>query len=209
MSADRAGTVGTMKVNIKMAATPSPAANQNSACHSKCWAIAAASGKPSAPPTPSDELIMPMAEPTRSAGTLARSTLMPNGMIGMPNPCSPRPMITGSSESDRAAVNDPAVNASAQATSIGFGPYISPRRPNTGVATAAVSRVAVMAHDAFDGLVSSSLGSAGITGMISVCISETPIPARQRTAIRIPGCGGCAARIAFSVCRPTAWTIRS
>jgi hypothetical protein len=45
---------------------------------------------------------------------------------------------------------------------------MSPSRPNTGVATAAVSSVAVTAHDASDGLASRSFGSSGISGMMSV-----------------------------------------
>jgi XTP/dITP diphosphohydrolase len=36
----------------------------------------------------------------------------------------------------------------AQTMSIGLGPYISPSRPNTGVVTAAVNSVTVIAHDA-------------------------------------------------------------
>ena len=71
--------------------------------------------------------------------------------------------------------------------SIGFGPYMSPSRPNTGVATAAVSSVAVIAHDALDGLVFNSFGSSGISGMMSVCISETLMPAADSTAIENAG----------------------
>ena len=118
-----------------------------------------------------------IAAPTFSAGTQARSTLMPSGMIGMPKPCRPRPMISGNSELVLAANNDPAVRNTAQQISIGRGPCMSPSRPNTGVAIAAVSSVAVIAHDALAGLVFSSVGSSGSIGMISVCISDTPMPA--------------------------------
>ena len=95
-------------------------------------AMAAASGSPSAPPTPSDALINPIAAPTFSAGTQVRSTLMPSGMIGMPKPCSPRPMINGSREVVVAASSEPAVRNTAQQIRIGLAPYMSPRRPNTG-----------------------------------------------------------------------------
>ena len=90
--ADRAGpttptgTDGTMNANSRRRPPPSPAANQNSACQLKCSAIAADNGNPSAPPTPSDALIKPIAVPTRSAGTDARSTLMPSGMMGSAKP---------------------------------------------------------------------------------------------------------------------------
>jgi len=146
------------------------------------------SGRPSAPPTPSDALINPIAEPTRSAGTAARSTLIASGMIGIPSPCRPRPTMNGTSELVSAEVIEPAVSIAAQMIRIGLGPYMSPSRPNTGVATAAVNSVTVIAHDALVGLVSSSLGSSGTRGMIRVCISDTLIPAAARTAIRTPGC---------------------
>ena len=113
---------------------------------------------------------------------------MPSGMIGMPKPCSARPTTIGSSDVVIAAISEPPISISAQVISIGLAPYMSPSLPNTGVATAAVSSVAVTAHDASDGLASSSFGSSGISGMMSVCIRETLIPATERTAIRIAGC---------------------
>ena len=70
-------------------------------------------------------------------------------------------MISGNSELVLAANNEPAVRNSAQQISIGLGPYMSPSRPNTGVATAAVSSVAVIAHDALAGLVFSSVRQFG------------------------------------------------
>jgi hypothetical protein len=39
-----------------------------------------------------------------------------------------------------------------------------------------------------DGLVFSKFGSSGISGMMSVCINETLMPAAERTAIKTPGC---------------------
>jgi hypothetical protein len=176
-----------MNVNSKNDATPRPAANQNNACQLKCSAIAAESGSPSAPPTPSEALIKPIAVPTRSAGTVARSTLMPSGMIGNASPCRPRPTTKGISELVVAAISDPAVSTTAHTMRTGLGPYMSPSRPNTGVATAAVNNVAVMAHDALDGLAFSSFGSSGINGMMSVCIKDTLMPAADSTATRIPG----------------------
>ena len=76
----------------------------------------------------------------------------------------------------------------AQIINMGLGPYMSPKRPNTGVATAAVSSVTVIVHEALDGLVFSSSGSSGISGIIRVCVSDTLMPAAARTAIRTPGC---------------------
>ena len=96
--------------------------------------------------------------------------------------------MNGNRELVIAAINDPTVSVAAQTISIGLGPYMSPSRPNTGVVTAAVSSVTVIAHDALAGLVCSSVGSSGISGIISVCISDTLIPAAASTAIRTPGC---------------------
>ena len=129
---------------------PSPAAHQNSVCQSTFSAMNADSGSPSAPPTPSEELINPMADPTRSAGTAARSTLIASGMIGMPRPCRPRPTMNGTSELVDAEVTQPTASCRTD-DQIGLGPYMSPSRPNTGVATAAVSSVTVIAHEALAG----------------------------------------------------------
>lgn len=99
----------------------------------------------------------------------------------------PRPITNGMRVVLDAAITEPAINTIAQAIRIRFGPYRSPSLPNTGVATAAVSRVDVIAHDASEALVSSSFGNSGISGMSSVCISETLIPAAHSTAISTPG----------------------
>ncbi len=190
-SALRGGRRGTITVNSTRHPTPIAVANQNRACHSKCWAMAAASGSPSAPPTPSEALINPIAAPTFSAGTQVRRTLIPSGMIGMPKPCRPRPMISGSRAVVLAASSEPPVRKTAQQIRICLGPYMSPSRPNTGVATAAVNSVAVIAHDALDGAVSNRTGSSGRIGMMSVCISDTLTPAAAIAATSIPGwCGG-------------------
>jgi hypothetical protein len=58
------------------------------------------------------------------------------------------------------------------------------------VATAAASRVAVIAQAAFDGEASRYLGSSGTIGMTRVCMSETTIPAKARTPTTAFGLGG-------------------
>lgn len=90
-----------------------------------------------------------------------------------------------------AATTDPAVRITAHTTRIRLGPNMSPSRPNIGVATAPVSRVAVTAHDASAGVVPSKSGSWGTSGTTSVCINDTATPAAARTAIsRPPPFGG-------------------
>lgn len=69
-------------------------------------------------------------------------------------------------------------------------PNMSPRRPTTGVVTAAASRVAVTTQAAFDGEACRYSGSSGTIGMIRVCISEITIPARASTATTAFGLGG-------------------
>lgn len=44
----------------------------------------------------------------------------------------------------------------------------------------------MIAHDALAGLVSSSAGSCGMSGIIRVCMSETLMPAAASTAISSP-----------------------
>lgn len=97
-------------------------------------------------------------------------------------------MMNGTRELVTAAIKEPTAIAPAQIINIGLGPCMSPRRPNTGVATAAVSRVTVIVHDALDGLVCNSIGSSGMSGIISVCVNDTLMPAAAKTAIRTPGC---------------------
>ncbi|GHA18008.1 hypothetical protein GCM10010303_30130 [Streptomyces purpurascens] len=58
------------------------------------------------------------------------------------------------------------------------------------MATAAASRVAVIAQAAFDGEASRYLGSSGTIGMTRVCISETTIPAKASTPTTAFDLGG-------------------
>ena len=147
----------------------------------------AANGNPSAPPTPSDALINPIAVPTRWAGTHVRSTLIPSGTMGTPKPCSARPMTTGTHALVDAAIREPTVIRIAQAISRRLGPYMSPSLPTTGVATAATSSVAVITHDALDALVLSSFGSSGISGITNVCINDMQVPVVASTATTTAG----------------------
>jgi hypothetical protein len=129
---------------------------------------------------------MPIAAPTRSVGSAARSTLMPKGITGAPKPCKARPTISGTGELVSAAMTEPTVSSTAQAMRTRLAPNMSPRRPNIGVATAPVSRVAVIAHDALADVVFSRAGSCGTSGMTSVCIIETLMPAAANAAISRP-----------------------
>jgi hypothetical protein len=62
---------------------------------------------------------------------------------------------------------------------------MSPRRPVTGVVTAAASSVAVSSHDALAEEVPSSSGSRGISGIMTVCMRETTTPALDSVTITV------------------------
>ncbi len=66
-------------------------------------------------------------------------------------------------------------------------PNMSPRRPATGVATAAASSVAVMTQDALDAEVSSSTGSSAMSGTTRVCVIAATMPAKARMPTTAPG----------------------
>ena len=131
---------------------------------------------------PSEALIIATAEPRRSDGSSSRMMLIPSGITAADRPCSVRPMIAGRRLSARAVTTDPATRTTRLISSIRRLPNMSPSRPTVGVATAAASSVAVItqavsALDAF-----SSVGSWGTSGMITVCISATTMPANASTA---------------------------
>ncbi len=91
-------------------------------------------------------------------------------------------MTIGISESARAHTIEPVTSSTMLVSSMRRLPNMSPRRPTTGVATAAASRVAVTAHAVFDAEAFRYFGNSGMIGMTRVCISETTIPAKASTA---------------------------
>lgn len=164
------------------------ALTQNSACQLTCWAITAAKGSPSAPPTPRDALIAPIDEPSRSGGTMSRMIDTPTAMVPRPRPCSPRPSRNGSRLVASAQTTDPSATAAMLATRTRRLPNMSPRRPAIGVATAPTSSVIVSVHDALLDEVWTSSGSWGMSGTMMVCISATTMPPAQSTATATRGC---------------------
>jgi hypothetical protein len=183
---------GTSVATSTVTTAPSAAAVQNSTCQSVFSTRSADAGRPSAPPTPSDALINAVAEPSRSAGSSSRMMLMPNGITPAAAPCSTRPMIIGSRLDDRAATNEPATSRTRLNSSIRRLPYMSPRRPTTGVATALASSVAVITQVVSAGSAWRSSGSWGTSGITRVCMSETTMPPRASTTTTTFGRGGAA-----------------
>ncbi len=159
-----------------------PAAPQNRTCQSTRSARKADAGRPSAPPMPSDALISAVAAPSRWGGSTSRMMLMPSGMTPAARPWSVRPTIIGIRLSLSAPTTEPVISRPRLTRSMRRFPYMSPRRPVTGVATAPARSVAVIAQAVSDGGASSSRGSSGTSGIMIVCISETTMPARASTA---------------------------
>lgn len=127
---------------------------------------------------------------SRSEGSTSRMMLMPSGTTAAARPWRARPAIIGMRESLSAQTTEPEISRTMLTRSMRRLPNMSPRRPTTGVATAAARRVAVTAHAVFDAEASRSFGSSGTIGMTRVCISETTMPAKARTATTAVDLGG-------------------
>jgi hypothetical protein len=112
---------------------------------------------------------------------------MPSGTIPMPSPWSPRPATIGTTEDDSAHTTEPRTSGAVQARMRRFLPYMSPRRPATGVAMAAVSSVTVMTHVVLEPDAPSRVGRSPISGTTSVCMSAATMPASASVAMMMPG----------------------
>lgn len=130
---------------------------------------------------PSDALSSATADPSRFGGSRSRNTLIPIGAIPTPMPCSPRPTIIGNTEDDSAHTTEPAISGTVDNSRIRRLPYRSPRRPATGVVTAATSSVDVTTHDAFDAVVCSNCGNCAMSGITTVCMIAATMPANAST----------------------------
>lgn len=109
-------------------------------------------------------------------------TLIPRGITPAAKPCKVRPTTSGTTDALSAPMADPTTSRARPTRSILRLPYMSPRRPIMGTATAPASNVAVITQAVFDADVFSSVGSWGISGMTKVCMSATTTPAHDRTA---------------------------
>ena len=115
-----AGSVRRRTIIITMIATPRAPDPQNIHCHEPYCARAAAAGSPSAPPTPSDELIRLIAGASRRAGRISRIVAMPMGITPIPTPCRARPMSIGHSEVASAHSTEPTTMTAVQPMSTYF-----------------------------------------------------------------------------------------
>lgn len=188
----RVSDSGTKSTVSSIETTPRPAAPKNSACQSACWATREAAGRASPPPTPMDELISAMAEPSFSRGSSSRMMPMPSGMAPIAKPWSARPTIMISKLSVNPQISEPTTMTARLASSIRRLPLRSPSLPMIGVDIAPARSVAVRTQVAFDGAVPSRVGRSLMTGTSSVCMTATTMPAKARTGTMPPRPRGCA-----------------
>lgn len=202
----RSEVSGTASTVRPMARTPRPAEPKKRVCQSACWATSAAAGSASPPPTPIEELIRAIAEPSFSRGSSSRMMPMPSGMAPMAKPCSARPTIMITRSSVNAHISEPTTITARLASSILRLPLRSPSRPMIGVETAPASRVAVITQVALDGAVFRRAGRSLMTGTSRVCITATVMPAKASTgtiprpAFEGRGSGSSAAGCSCVVC---------
>ncbi len=106
-----------------------------------------ASGRPSAPPTPSVALTSAIAEPDPlAAACTAASRLMPSGIAAAEQPWIARPTISTRELSVSASISEPTTSAPRRRSSMRRLPNMSAEPPTTGTATAPTSRVEVSSH---------------------------------------------------------------
>ena len=96
--------------------------------------------RPAPPPMPNVAEIRPMLEPTFSRGNSSRMIPKQSGKMPPPAPCRTRPATTTSRLVPSAEMTEPATKMPSATTSRRRLPNMSPRRPKTGVHTAAASR---------------------------------------------------------------------
>lgn len=111
----------------------------------------------------------------------SRSTERASGKIAVAAPCMTRPTISQSSELVVAARTEPATISTRTPMSVGFLPCMSPKRPSSGVKTAAERRVAVVTQLTLAVEVPRSFWMMPRIGTTRVCIIETTMAASPRT----------------------------
>ena len=177
---------GMYRTVSRIDSVPSPAAAKNRTCQSAFWAISAATGRARPPPTPMEELISAIAEPSFSRGSSSRMMPMPRGIAPMAKPWSALPTIMTTRSSVNAQISEPNTMTARLASSMRRLPKRSPSRPMIGVDTAPASRVAVITQVALAGAVPRRVGRSLMTGTSRVCITATVIPAKARMGTTPP-----------------------
>ena len=115
--------------------------------------------------------IRPIEVATRSRGNSSRMIPKASGKIAPPAPWMARPRMSTPIDPPMAETNEPSANTPSTASSTFSLPYMSPRRPSSGVQTLDVSRNAVSSQVAASGEAPTSCWIAGSAGMIIVWAS--------------------------------------
>ena len=125
------------RVRVRTMASDAEAGRaEKRACQSACWATSAAAGSARPPPTPMEELIRAIAEPSFSRGSMSRIRPMPSGIAPIAKPWSVRPTIIDERSLVDALIRAPTTITARLTSSMRRLPYRSPSRPMIGVATA-------------------------------------------------------------------------
>ena len=151
---------------------------------------------------PSMELISAMPWPALPGGMIVPMRLIPSGIAAMDRPTMDRPTIMTAMLSVSAQTREPAISVIMAITSMRFLPYRSPRRPKTGTATAATSRVEVSTHSI---AADDACRLTAIRGRSGTRIEEVSAATRAASAIS-PRATDC--RAAPPGRAPLSWTAR-
>ena len=167
----RTGDSGT-KRHVAHAATAVTASEDQKIHSIERWStITPASTRPSPPPMPKVAEIRPIEVATRSGGNSSRMIPKASGKIAPPAPWIPRPRISTPIDPPIAHTKEPRAKMPSAMSSTFSLPYMSPKRPSSGVETLDVSRKAVSSQVAPSGEAPRSCWMAGSAGMIIVWAS--------------------------------------
>ncbi len=111
---------------------------------------------------------------------------IPSGTTPTIAPCSVRPTMIPMIPGDSAAITDPTTMTATRISTMRRLPYMSPRRPEIGVITAAARSVDVTTHAVSSRLAFSSSGSFDWIGTMSVNMNDEHSPAVASTAMIAP-----------------------
>jgi hypothetical protein len=136
----RTGDSGTKSAVATVAKMTATRGSQNSQWYERWSTITPASTMPAPAPMPRIADIRPMPPATRSRGNSSRMIPKARGKMPPPAPWTTRPATSSGIEVATADISVPTPRRTRTPTSTRSLPWMSPRRPSSGVATEALSR---------------------------------------------------------------------
>ncbi|CAB4834662.1 unannotated protein [freshwater metagenome] len=164
---------------------------QNTLCQPHRSSITPAIGSAMPPPMPSIALIIATAPITFCGASRSLARAMEMGRTAMLTPCNARPITSGHTEGETAAITEPTSNAASAPSITERLPYMSPNLPSTGLATAPPSSAAVETQLTSPTDACRRSGRSCSSGRATDWVSDTRPPqyARTKTTARAVGCG--------------------